>query len=992
MILKKCSTAGTNPRDIVPKLQKTQLVKTRFNSLVKIVATLTLAGIGFIQAADQSLNPSPSSGRWVLRSAKQADKWQDAFVTGNGKHGMMVMGNSLSERITQVHEELFLRAWDRSIVGVPNIARHLGKQRQLIADGKNNEAMFVYSDAIAQAKAAGAGATWELTPHPAFDLHLDHLSPGGLLAYANQLDLESGEASCRWQRSNAAVEQRVFSSRIANVNVVSLKATHGKKLNLTLSLGETPGRSGMHLGAFHLDTAFTSVTNQSEPGWLTYRAKYALDSGGYEGLARVTHVGGSMVKVGNALTLTDADELLVLVRISPLADGSTSVKSAVKTELAAMPTDYAQLLKPHAAQHGEMFGRVKLDLGAASEWQTKTTQEMLRHVAEKGLSAHYLEAVHAMGRYLLISSCGRYPPPLRGIWGGDWKADWAGGFVLDTNLDLAMSAAGPGNLPECIESYAGYIERQLPGWRLNATNTLGTRGFVAASFANPETGYQTHKNPVHWYYICQAGWHLRPLYDYALLSKNDKFMKERVLPLYLEMADFYQDYMVADANGVLHITPGCSPESSTPKPYNTQIADDSTIDLAVAREVYQVLIEQGPKFGIPPAQITEWKNIRNKIAPYRIDSKGTLAEWAPEKYTVTNYGSRHNSHLYPIFPGHEFFQPGTSAGLLEAARAALQKRIETEHLRLSEELSGHGILYAAMMSSRLREVKNVHKLLNHIARNGFQYDSMFTSHCPNGRYYNMDVAGSLTRLLMEMLVFSHPGNIDLMPGWNAELPAGSCSGMLVRGGHKIDIAWAGGAMTSAVLHAGANETLTVRFRDQTAPLTVKSGQQYELKKLFSGTLQLPSIQVIGLSNSTGNGCSPSQTIEKSFDSDINTKWCASHGGKPVIWQMLYAAPPAEPLRAYSFTSAEDVPGRDPIRWTLEGSQDGASWTVLDERELGAPFARRAMKKNFGIANTVSYRTYRFVFQPSATESMFQVAEVALDFTGANPAPEPVQAK
>ena len=30
-----------------------------------------------------------------------------------------------------------------------------------------------------------------------------------------------------------------------------------------------------------------------------------------------------------------------------------------------------------------------------------------------------MEQIHAMGRYLLISSCGKYPPPLQGIWGAD---------------------------------------------------------------------------------------------------------------------------------------------------------------------------------------------------------------------------------------------------------------------------------------------------------------------------------------------------------------------------------------------------------------------------------------------------------------------------------------------------------------------------------------------------------------------------------------------
>lgn len=50
---------------------------------------------------------------------KPAASWQDAFVTGNGSHGTMVMGQPGEERIICVHEELFIRGWDRNKVAVP---------------------------------------------------------------------------------------------------------------------------------------------------------------------------------------------------------------------------------------------------------------------------------------------------------------------------------------------------------------------------------------------------------------------------------------------------------------------------------------------------------------------------------------------------------------------------------------------------------------------------------------------------------------------------------------------------------------------------------------------------------------------------------------------------------------------------------------------------------------------------------------------------------
>ena len=60
-----------------------------------------------------------SSGRWVVWSEKPSAIWEDAFVTGNGSHGTMVLGQPGDERIICVHEELFIRGWDHNKETVP---------------------------------------------------------------------------------------------------------------------------------------------------------------------------------------------------------------------------------------------------------------------------------------------------------------------------------------------------------------------------------------------------------------------------------------------------------------------------------------------------------------------------------------------------------------------------------------------------------------------------------------------------------------------------------------------------------------------------------------------------------------------------------------------------------------------------------------------------------------------------------------------------------
>lgn len=55
-----------------------------------------------------------------------------------------------------------------------------------------------------------------------------------------------------------------------------------------------------------------------------------------------------------------------------------------------------------------------------------------------------------------------------------------------------------------------------------------------------------------------------------------------------------------------------------------------------------------------------------------------------------------------------------------------------------------------------------------------------------------------------------------------------------------------------------------------------------------------------------------------FDGDTNTKVCCK--AHPVVVEF----PNPTPIDAYSFTTGNDVPARDPVQWTLEASEDALS--------------------------------------------------------------------
>ncbi|WP_113700027.1 fibronectin type III domain-containing protein [Nonomuraea lactucae] len=101
-----------------------------------------------------------------------------------------------------------------------------------------------------------------------------------------------------------------------------------------------------------------------------------------------------------------------------------------------------------------------------------------------------------------------------------------------------------------------------------------------------------------------------------------------------------------------------------------------------------------------------------------------------------------------------------------------------------------------------------------------------------------------------------------------------------------------------------------------------------------------------------------------FDDDTTTKYFS---GSSWGW-VQYRSPSKVVVNRYTITSAGDAPDRDPSKWTLQGSADGATWTTLDT-QTGQTFEQRGMTRGYSMPNTTAYDYYR------------------LDVTGTNGSPD-----
>lgn len=118
-----------------------------------------------------------------------------------------------------------------------------------------------------------------------------------------------------------------------------------------------------------------------------------------------------------------------------------------------------------------------------------------------------------------------------------------------------------------------------------------------------------------------------------------------------------------------------------------------------------------------------------------------------------------------------------------------------------------------------------------------------------------------------------------------------------------------------------------------------------------------------------------EEMNRAFDDDKATKYYVPHGADAWL-QYQFGHGGKYAINRYKLTSANDNPGvRDPKSWTVQGSNDGASWTTIDTR-TNESFPLRAQTREFRMNNTTRYEYIRFVFT-SNNGTNLQLAEIEL---------------
>lgn len=744
---------------------------------------------------------------WYDTPAKQ---WVEALPIGNGRLGAMVYGDPTHEEL-QLNEETVWGGSPHNNVN-PLAKDHLDEIRSLIFEGKNAQAQELCGKYISAQQANG------MPYQTVGSLKLHFIGIDSVSNYYRELDITNAIATTTFTADGTDYRRESFASLTDDVIIVRLTASKKGAISFEARY-DTP-------------MPHETPTADADKQTLTLRGRGTSHEGiegkiKYTSIARFEHKGGSLSCQTDALSITDADEVIIYLSMGTnfinYKDVSGNADQRAEAPLANTKTDYHKAKDAHSARYRSYFDRVSLDLGTTPAALLPTDKRV--ELFKEGNDPQLIELYFQFGRYLLIccSQPGGQAANLQGIWNDKPKAPWDGKYTANINLEMNYWPAEVTNLSELHEPMLRLVREVADKGRETAA-MYGCRGWTMHHNTDIWRSTGAVDGPSYGIWPTCNAWLCQHLYEHYLFTGDEAFLRE-AYPIMKSACEFYIDFLVPEPkNGWLVVSPSFSPENrpNVNGKRSFSVVAGATMDNQMVRDLLRNTTEAATLVGEDIAFVDTLRTIEARLAPMQIGRWGQLQEWM-EDWDNPKDHHRHVSHLWGLYPGNQVTE--NTPELFEAAKQSLIAR--------GDPSTGWSMGWKVCLWARLLDGNHAMKLIREqikpavgeSGQNGGTYPNLFDAHPP----FQIDGNFGCTAGIADMLVQSHAGYIHLLPALPDEWSQGTVKGLCCRGGFELtELTWENGAVVRASLLSRLGGKLCIKVNGEMKEIDTQKGETIQL--------------------------------------------------------------------------------------------------------------------------------------------------------------------